>query len=306
MENRINIAEFLKDCQEGMELDCTIWDNDVKVFLKEVIITESSYPIIVTIKYNNIECTKSFTKYGAFNDLPYSKCVIFPKGKDTWEGFQRPAKDGDVVVCEEQKMITQMFVVQSEHREGRGECYFGYNFENNSFFEKGIWEWNRLATEEERQKLFDEIRAKGCRWNAETKTLERLVKPYFKVGDVVQNVDSYKVKIIGIRIEDKCYEYESVIAKGIGAIPFNEQDEWELVPDKFDISTLKIFESRVLVRDGEDQNWRPAIFGGFKKEIRIPYITVGGSYFKYLIPYEGNEHLLLSKNDCDDFYKTWE
>ena len=27
MENKINIAELLKDCPRGMELDCTVYDN---------------------------------------------------------------------------------------------------------------------------------------------------------------------------------------------------------------------------------------------------------------------------------------
>lgn len=27
---------------------------------------------------------------------------------------------------------------------------------------------------------------------------------------------------------------------------------------------------------------------------------------KQCIPYKGNEHLLGTTNDCNDFYKTWE
>jgi hypothetical protein len=27
--------------------------------------------------------------------------------------------------------------------------------------------------------------------------------------------------------------------------------------------------------------------------------------YKQCIPYEGNEHLLGTTNDCDNFYKTW-
>ena len=61
---KINIAELLKDCPSGMELNCTIWDNDAKVYLKEVFSNGFAYPIVVTVKYNNIEYTKSFTKYG--------------------------------------------------------------------------------------------------------------------------------------------------------------------------------------------------------------------------------------------------
>ena len=30
MENKINIAELLKDCHSGMELDCTIVDDNGK------------------------------------------------------------------------------------------------------------------------------------------------------------------------------------------------------------------------------------------------------------------------------------
>ena len=30
-----------------------------------------------------------------------------------------------------------------------------------------------------------------------------------------------------------------------------------------------------------------------------------GTYYNQCIPYEGNEHLLGTTNDCDDFYKTW-
>ena len=101
MENKINIVELLKDCPRGMELDCTIWDSEAKVFLKGILDEDFGYPIEVTVKYNNLECFKTFTKYGAFNDLPYCKCVIFPKGKTTWEGFIPPCKfkDGGIDRC---------------------------------------------------------------------------------------------------------------------------------------------------------------------------------------------------------------
>ena len=298
MENRINIADLLKDCPKGMELDCTMFENVVFDGVSD----DTSYPIDVlsdTMKLN-------LTKTGGYSNSPDAKCVIFPKGKDTWEGFRRPFKDGDVVATNDGDWIgittggkSKVFIPTY--------CVFKSDGTFKAYLDKKeTWQFDKLATEEERQKLFKAIKDNGYKWNTETKTLEKLVIPYFKVGDVVQNVDSYKVKIIGIRMEDKCYEYESVIAKGIGGIPFNEQDEWILAPLKFDINTLEIFKSKVLVRDNKDENWKPAIFGGFKKERNVPYVVVGGIWFKYLIPYEGNEHLLLSKNDCDEFYKTWE
>ena len=31
----------------------------------------------------------------------------------------------------------------------------------------------------------------------------------------------------------------------------------------------------------------------------------GGSYYYQCIPYEGNEYLLDTTNDCDNYYKNW-
>ena len=85
------------------------------------------------------------------------------------------------------------------------------------------------------------------------------------------------------------------------------QREWELVPDKFDINTLTPFESRVLVRDSDNGSWCPSFFGCCKKDNHLnclTYNTIRG-FYRQCIPYEGNEHLLGTTNDCIDFYKTW-
>ena len=93
-------------------------------------------------------------------------------------------------------------------------------------------------------------------------------------------------------------------------------------PKKFDLSTLKPFESKVLVRDyinsdeydeydednsDEDNSdvWRPAIWGVYIKDNLYPFWVQGGCYFKCCIPYEGNEHLSGKTEDCDDFYRNW-
>jgi hypothetical protein len=81
----------------------------------------------------------------------------------------------------------------------------------------------------EKQKLFQIIKDKGYKWNDQTKRLEVLITPNFKVGDIIQDKDSYEVKITAVNTEDKFYEYESVITKGIGTITFNDQYDWNLV-----------------------------------------------------------------------------
>ena len=37
----------------------------------------------------------------------------------------------------------------------------------------------------------------------------------------------------------------------------------------------------------------------------IHFGGVGRSNSKQCIPYKGNEHLLGTTNDCDEFYKNW-
>ena len=80
------------------------------------------------------------------------------------------------------------------------------------------------------------------------------------------------------------------------------EKDYELAHNKFDINTLVPFESKVLIRNDESQRWLPA-FWGYK--VVDGFITTFG-WCKYCIPYEGNEFLFKTNNDCDDFYKTWE
>lgn len=166
----------------------------------------------------------------------------------------------------------------------------------------------RLATEEEKQRLFHAIKINRYHWDAKTKTLEKLVGPKFKVGDVVQH-DDYKVRITEVNTDYNLYRYESLIDMEIGCIPFSKQDCWELAPNKFDITTLKPFD-KVLVRTNKfDPSWTIDFYDGYRPKLGgsfTPFAVTGGNYFQQCIPYEGNEHLLGTTNDCDDFYKTWE
>lgn len=86
---KINVAELLKDCPSGMELDCAMFEN---VTFVRVDIGRKQFPIEIAV--GGIR-SKYLTKEGCFHDttlLPESKCVIFPKGKTTWEEFVPPCK----------------------------------------------------------------------------------------------------------------------------------------------------------------------------------------------------------------------
>ena len=97
MENKTNIAELLKDCPRGMELDCTMYEN-----LYFDYISNSEYSKIYPIRCYTEDDMKAkypitFTLYGRPSQHDSAKCVIFPKGKTTWEGFHKPFEDGDIV-----------------------------------------------------------------------------------------------------------------------------------------------------------------------------------------------------------------
>jgi hypothetical protein len=170
MNKKLNLVEILKDCPKGMELDCVAF-NGVVTF--DDIVNDSQYPIRIKIDDNYSEY---LDKYGCFYDRSYCKCIIFPKGKTTWEGFQRPFVDGDVVTDIEGAVIIYKEITTC------GYCgSFASLDHRNQFIPhyKSYLDYIRLSTEEEKQKLFKAIQDNGYRWNTETKTLEKLKKEKF-------------------------------------------------------------------------------------------------------------------------------
>lgn len=350
---KINVAELLKDCPTGMELDSTMFE---KVTLVKVHMNRQ-FPIEIAI--NGIR-SKYLTEEGCFHDrtlLPEAKCVIFPKGKNTWEGFTPPYefKNGDVIV-------KNNFIAIISHIEPSGiiwyHCWYNTKYEDCKIkTDFGIGRINdgdeiHFATKEEKEKLFKVIEDNGYKWNEKINTFEKLIKPIFKKGDKVRVkngvsepriidevcdrfytlipigsihfIDQYNWELVPNKIEPK-FKVGDKITNGKASITIGyiddeyyyeigrdvahrlfikDQDEWNLVPDKFDISTLKPFDSRVLVRDDGYSIWQPCTWGLYDKEHRFPYVTTGCRY-KQCIPYEGNEYLLGKTEDCKDFYKNW-
>ena len=366
MENKINIAELLKDCPKGMELNCTMYDNVEFDYVEQS--PESAYPIHCLLKINGGYNTLVFTHNGCNDRHPNSKCVIFPKGKTTWEGFQRPFKDGDILSYQYEDFTNRTIYIYMQHSRMNTTYYvalsgnFDSKFMINDKEEYALNGYNdsvRLATEEEKEKLFQAIKDNGYRWNAETKTLEKLSKfkvgdkivkkdnptecwyvqgidtyrdsyyyivtkgkvsnlyfkdqdkwelapvPKFKVGDIVETkrnkLFDYKI----IKITDTHYTLESITGANTYDILICEDENWKLVPDKFDINTLKPFD-KVLVRDDNKNKWSINFWGFYdiKYDINYPYECCGNS-FAQCIPYEGNELLLGTTDDCDEYYKTW-
>lgn len=292
---KINIAEILKECPSDMELDSPLVDG---LYFDKV--TEINMIKCYTKRYYEHTSTCNsiyFYSDGSYLNHTKAKCVIFPKGKTTWEGFEPPIKfkDGDIVTDIE----GAIFIYQEISVSGYCGSFVSLDRYNQfiSYYEPYLIDCIHLATEEEKQKLFQAIKENGYRWNGETKTLEKLIKPKFKVGDKIEKC-RYRFTIA--EIKDDYY-----LTKCGNKIPIENQDDFRLVPNKFDITTLVPFESKVLVRDNNYEFWKPTFWGYRINDKCQSSYTLNGLY-RYCIPYEHNEHLLGSTEDCDDFYKTWE
>ena len=296
MGNKINIAELLKDCPSGMELDCTSYDN--VSFDKISDDKKATYPIFcyTTDKEGN-RSGISFTEDGCESKRYGAKCVIFPKGKTTWEGFRKPFKDGDILT----DISGDIYICKIISTYNYCGSYASINSNGVfiSYYTSFIEDSSRYATESEKEKLFQTIKDNGYKWNAETKTLERLIETKFKVGDRIRNKTNTRQGNVVTEIKDTHY-----ILDDESALPFIFQDQYEIVPNKFDITILKPFESKVLVRDTVTEIWIPSFWGFYDKENSYPYRVIGGRY-RCCIPYKSNEYLLGTTEDCDEYYKNW-
>ena len=240
-QEKINIAELLKDCPKGMELYSPIFGA---VYLEKI---RPHLSIVVATDKEQGDFKEEFLYDGRYG--MNGECMLFPsKSKTTWEGFLPPCrfKDGDIVIT----TLGNIAIIR-KHVGEESFCIYGLMVDNN-FYKNEVTKVcvKRLATEEEKQKLFDAIKANGYKWNAKTKTLEKLTE------------------------------------------------------QKFDITTLKPFD-KVLVRDFGCHSWSISFFSHCNELKYYKYICISGTYSQ-CIPYEGNEHLFGTTDECDEFYKTWE
>ena len=216
-------------------------------------------------------------------------------------------KDGDVIYLLSGTGFGSISIFKNENKKS---IYTHVDLDSGNYlhipnYDGWCWDYKtkiqRLATEEEKEKLFKAIKDNGYKWNEETKTLEKLSK--FKIGDRVRNVKNNSSSGIIAEIYDNGSFKVDLQGYGVSYNRLDKQDEWELVPDKFDISTLKPFD-KVLVRGNVGQKWVIDFFGFMDKNKGLPFVCVG-QYVIQCIPYENNEHLCGTTNDCDEYYKTW-
>lgn len=385
MNEKIDLTKILKDCPNGMELNCLMYEDVYFDYVDELNI------IHCYIQHETHRTSLTFNQHGTPNSDIKSKCVIFPKGKTSWEGFQRPFVDGDIVatengyfigiikvknnvsfetycaindvgsltinapyyfarfatekekqklfdviksngfkwnaetktlekVLEENKIFKNSDIIVStfgniaifshtkKNGTGQNVVYYHCLYSEKPIIKFkvlvdcgiGYVEDCRLATEHEKKLMMEAIREYGYKWNKETKTLEKLIVPKFKVGDKIK----HKIHIIKENIVTEIKDTHYILDDEL-SLPFINQDNHELLPNKFDPKTLKPFD-KVLVRYNSESNWCVAFFSHIDNDLKTfccKFVTAGHMSFKQMIPYnEETKHLLGTNEQAPEFY----
>ena len=149
--------------------------------------------------------------------------------------------------------------------------------------------------------MFQKIKEAGYKWNAETKTLEKFVKPKFKVGDRVRHKETNKLYEIS-----EVYDDSYGIAGFTWVIYMKYQDQYELVPNKFNPKMLNKLD-KVLGRDNDTHIWKFDLFSYIvEHDCYHTYKCVLNTY-RYCIPYNNEtKHLEGTKDDAPEYYCYWD
>lgn len=318
---------------------------DLRVYLKNLPTGTKLYSLVsgeVTFKevrpnaivvLDNNHCEQFYHHTGRlWNSGPNGECLLFPsKENRDWDTFC-PFKKGDVIVSE------GGYIAIFDHMENRSrpdtivyQALRRYDGSIKVELDTGIGYVHeaRLATQKEKDLLFDSLTNAGYSWNGEK------VIPVFKKGDIVisesgrciaivdhigkfgssNDVVYYQccldchgefiVKIdVGIGLANDCkyastHDQERILKK------LHEQGYvlkiGTVVKKRFDPKTFEPFQ-KVLVRSSLTNNWRCTFFSHMTGDTAV----CSGDNWYYCIPYKLNEHLRGTTNDCDDFYKWWE
>lgn len=297
MNENLNLVELLKDCPKGTPLYSTLYGE---VYLKGVDLGD--YPISFT---RSDGCSGHVTSKGVYRIEFNGECTLFPsKDQRDWSKWHRPFIDGDVVTYKLKGWLVA-FIYKERISTTIVKSHFTLYIQNMGFgIDDDIVlkdEYIVFATEEEKRKLFNAIKANGYRWNAKTKTLKKLIIPKFKVGNTIRTKNGLQT----YEVTNVTSEYYSVRISGcVGLLPVKDQDDYILIPNKFDPNTLIPFESKVLVRDANHFSWRGSIY---THRDGNNFYTVNGTYYLQCIPYnDDTAYLIGTCKIAPDYYRYWD
>lgn len=303
----LDLTKILKDVPKGTRLYSPIIGD---VYFENIKSIKCSYAITCSNKSIGF---LHFTKDGKYYNLSNGECLLFPsKYQRDWSKFKLPCqfKLGDVLIRNNGDCIAIFNKEDCLPTGGNSDVlYYNcfYNLKNNELLIKtsyGIGRTNdyRYANEKEKNILFDKLQEKGYFWNDITNSLE---KYKFNIGDKIQDKETKEIYTI---YDIEHAKYKVNVNEDIQGYVFAAfQNQFELYKEKFDITTLKPYD-KVLIRRTDNGPWEPQLFSYLNNDKSFYLhrtVIVGSSSVKQCIPYEGNEHLVGTTDECDEYYKTW-
>lgn len=322
MKTKINIAEILKDKPQGIKLYNWLYNTNVEL---DTINTTDEETIIWCTKKKDINTTTyfSFSKLGTMIECLDGLQILLPSremrdwSKFAWKkGDVLVHKDGDVHI------IFEGFA-DDTYCSFVGKYYLWKENNTEQFYEKGrlLTSDFQKAGKDAAQTYINTIEKRlGGKLNRETLNVEKSL-PEFKDGDIVVYGKSVAIcrkiykhtlsfyvslnEMFGLLFADEVESSEEyrfateeekkqlfdALAKEGKAWDAEKKQIVDLKPKV----ELKAFD-KVLVRNDKEDQWSANIFS---YQIRDMYHCLGECYWKYCIPYEGNEYLLGTTKDVE-------
>lgn len=328
MEEKINIAEILKNKPQRTKLYDSLFNIDVEL---DTISTTESAVWCINETDNNMTCHRGYSEFGTLRGCPDGLQILLPsRFMRDWRKFAW--KKGDVLVSNDGKVkvIFDKFI-SNTYLSFIGKYHIDSLECNNPYYQhEGEYATGNFKLEEvdAAQAYINTIEERlGGKLNRKTLKIEN-VQQKFKNGDIVTIMPRIGDKLIYLfKAEDDEKYYGHAFLDGNIAIvnedsycqkdfstarPSTEEEKQQLfgalakkgkawdaekkeVADLKPKVELKPFD-RVLVRDSKSDNWRANLFGYIGKD---GYYHCVYANWAYCIPYEGNESLLGTTKDVE-------
>lgn len=305
MEKEINIAKILKNVPIGTKLYSPLFGD---VFLKYI------GEIFITVRHHGK--TANFYHNSRLYDYEGTEPMLFPSREmRDWSKFTY--KKGDVLISREGSKILFDKWVNEDHTKFLGKIKV---LGNSHCYDTAYY---TLVSEEEALEFIKSVeKINNGKLNRETLEIEK-AQPEFKDGDIVymgnawnEYIGIIKNRTSGNQIETYAHCHKDSKEEAVLGLWLNKNDSDELrlatnsekqqlfdalakegkawdakkkmIVDLKPKVEFKPFD-KVLVRDDKEDQWSANIFS---YQVRDMYYCLGESYWRYCIPYIGNEHLL--------------
>lgn len=266
----------------------------------------------------------------------------FCGGKLNWETLeiekpQPEFKDGDIVVAEEDNYYDKVIFIATIKDDIVSKALINVRYEDYEVhyneYRFGHNRSLRLATDSEKQQLFEALAKENKAWDAEKKQIVDL-KPAFEVGklyvfkeededgelaiigeliakneseDTLTFVNQYEIETEKF-VTDQAFDLRISVNKELREATENEVELfnkhyaiWRKEKEAREHPAFKPFD-KVLVSNGEEYNWQPAFFvsdrgeGAIYRYKVLPIQSGKVADFAFCIPFEGNEHLTFTSD----------